>query len=377
MVAAAGVVVAQAAAAGCRVDYTTTSRRTSFTANGTATFGFDASGRPVAPASFALNGVTCTGAIDPTAAPAQSTPTQPPAAYPNPGPINGDTGAHDPTVVKRPDGTYLIAATGNGIALKTSTNRTTWRNAGAVWPNGASWTTTYTNGSRNLWAPDLSFHNGRYFLYYSASSFGSSRSAIFLATSATGAAGSWTHEGLIIETTTTSGFNAIDPNLVIDAQGQWWLSFGSFWSGLKLIRLENGTGRRSPTDTAIRSLATRPSSVSGAIEAPVIYRRGGFYYLFASFDFCCRGAQSTYRIMVGRSASVTGPYVDRAGVAMTSGGGTQVLARHGNIIGPGHQAVLADSDGDVLFYHYYTSGGAALLGINRMGWDTAGWPFVY
>jgi arabinan endo-1,5-alpha-L-arabinosidase len=305
------------------------------------------------------------------------TPTAPPAGYPNPGRVTGDTGVHDPAVVRRPDGTYLLAATGNGIALKTSTDRVGWRNAGSVWPNGANWTTPYTNGSRNLWAPDLSYRDGRYHLYYSASTFGSSRSAIFLATSDSGAAGSWRHEGLIIETTASSGYNAIDPNLIVDAQGQWWLSFGSFWSGLKLIRLENGTGRRSATDTAVRALATRPATVAGAIEAPFAYRRGGFYYLFASFDLCCRGARSTYRIMVGRSASVTGPYVDRAGTPMTSGGGTQLLATHGSVIGPGHPAVLGDTDGDLLFYHYYTAGGAALLGINRLGWDSAGWPFVY
>ena len=95
----------------------------------------------------------------------------------------------------------------------------------------------------------------------------------------------------------------------------------------------------------------------GAIEAPTIHRRGGYYYLFASFDFCCRGAASTYRIMVGRSTSVTGPYVDRNGTAMTAGGGTEVLAGHGSVHGPGHQAVLTDTDGDVLFYHYYADNG--------------------
>jgi arabinan endo-1,5-alpha-L-arabinosidase len=81
--------------------------------------------------------------------------------------------------------------------------------------------------------------------------------------------------------------------------------------------------------------------------------------------------------MVGRSTSVTGPYTDRNGVALTSGGGTQVLAAHGSIIGPGHQAVINDNGQDRMFYHYYTSSGASFLGINSIGWDSAGWPFVF
>ncbi|GID93035.1 arabinan endo-1,5-alpha-L-arabinosidase [Amorphoplanes digitatis] len=303
---------------------------------------------------------------------AAATPTVPPAAYPNPGVITGDTGAHDPSIVKTPAGGYLAAYTGDNLLLKTSSDRTAFRNAGAVFPGGASWTTPYTGGSRNLWAPDISYRNGRYYLYYSASTFGSNHSAIFLATSTTGASGSWTNQGLVIETNTSDNYNAIDPNLVVDAQGRWFLSFGSFWSGIKLIALNPSTGKRS--DSTVRAIAGRNG---GAIEAPYIFRHGSYYYLWVSFDYCCRGASSTYRVMVGRSTSVTGPYVDRNGTAMTAGGGTQMLASHGAVHGPGHQAVLADTDSDVLVYHYYANSGAAYLGINLIGYDTAGWPFVY
>ncbi|MCW6009257.1 arabinan endo-1,5-alpha-L-arabinosidase [Micromonospora sp. CPCC 205371] len=299
------------------------------------------------------------------------------ADYPNPGRVTGATGVHDPSVVRAPNGTYLLVHTGNNLAIKTSTDRIAWRNAGAVWPGGAPWTTAYTGGSANLWAPDISHHNGQYYLYYSASTFGSQRSAIFLATSPTGAAGTWSHRGLVIESSSSVNYNAIDPHLTVDAGGQWWLSFGSFWSGIKLIRIDPATGLRSASDTAVRALATRPSSASGAVEAPVIYRRGGWYYLFTSFDFCCRGASSTYRVMVGRSTSVTGPYVDRSGRALTAGGGTEVLAGHGSVHGPGHQAVLPDTDSDVLFYHYYTDSGAARLGINLLGWDPDAWPYIH
>jgi arabinan endo-1,5-alpha-L-arabinosidase len=303
---------------------------------------------------------------------AAATPTVPPAAYPNPGVVTGDTGTHDPSMVKTPAGGYLAAYTGDNVQLKTSPDRTAFRNAGAVFPGGASWTTAYTGGSRNLWAPDLSYRNGRYYLYYSASTFGSNHSAIFLATSTTGASGSWTNQGLVIESRTSDTFNAIDPNLIVDAQGRWFLSFGSFWSGIKQITLDPATGKRS--GTSLWAIAGRNG---GAIEAPTIFRHGNYYYLWVSFDLCCRGASSTYRIMVGRSVSVTGPFVDRNGTAMTAGGGTQVLASHGSIHGPGHQAVLADTDSDVLVYHYYANSGASYLGINLIGYDQAGWPFAY
>ena len=294
------------------------------------------------------------------------------AAYPNPGVVTGDTATHDPSIVKTAAGGYLLAQTGDNIPLKTSADRTAFRSAGTVFPNGAPWTTPYTAGSRSLWAPDISFHNGKYYLYYSASTFGSNHSAIFLATSTTGAAGSWTNQGLIIESATSDNFNAIDPNLLVDAAGQWSLTFGSFWSGIKQITLNAGTGKRS--GSTLRSVAGRGG---GAIEAPFVFKHGSYYYLWVSFDLCCKGAASTYRIMVGRSTSPAGPFVDRGGVAMTSGGGTQILAGHGSIHGPGHQAVIADSDADVLVYHYYADSGASYLGINLLGYDSAGWPYVY
>jgi len=291
----------------------------------------------------------------------------------NPGYVAGDTFIHDPTVVKTPGSTYIAAFTANGIGLKTSTDRTNWRDIGAAFPNGASWTTSYTNGNKNLWAPDISYHNGQYYLYYSASSFGSSKSAIFLATSKTGLSGSWTNQGIVVEFSSNSGYNAIDGNLIIDPNGKWWLTFGSFWSGIELISLSSSTGKRNGGD--IWSLAARPDN-GGAVEAPHIVRRGSYYYLWVSFDRCCQGASSTYRIMVGRSKNLKGPYLDKNGKDMMSGGGTQMMSSHGSIHGPGHNAIFADGDGDVLVYHYYKDNGVAQLGINLVKYVN-GWPVIY
>ncbi len=306
-----------------------------------------------------------------------ASPTAAVQGYPDPLPLGGDIDlVHDPAMIRAADGTYLLYSTGRNLAIRTSEDRTTFTEAGPVWPDGAPWTEKFTSPEdpTSLWAPDISYHDGQFSLYYSASSFGSRNSAIFLATSRTGLSGSWENRGKVWQTTDADDHNAIDPNLVVDDKG-WWLSFGSFWSGLKMIRIDPGTGKQAPEDTTLYPLASRLGSADGAIEAPYIVRRDGYYYLFAAFDACCRGVDSTYRTMVGRSRSVTGPYVDREGTTMLDGGGTEVMASHGDILGPGHPAVLHDGSDWVLIYHYYDelNQGAARLAMNTLDW-VDGWP---
>ncbi len=162
----------------------------------------------------------------------------------------------------------------------------------------------------------------------------------------------------------------------MDRSGRWWLSFGSFWGGIQTIEIDPATGKRLLKNNTRYSLARR--TASPAIEAAYIYLHGEYYYLFVSFDQCCQGLRSTYHIAVGRSSSVTGPYYDRAGVAMSEGGGTIVLSTHGNVIGPGGQTVMHDTDGDFLVYHYYdgNNSGRPRLGMNRIIWDSGGWPGI-
>ncbi|MEB3368925.1 arabinan endo-1,5-alpha-L-arabinosidase [Saccharopolyspora mangrovi] len=297
------------------------------------------------------------------------------ADYPMPGVVTGDLAAHDPSLLKSGAG-YLLYSTHDRIEMRSSGDRTQFDRAGSAFTSVLAWVYDY-NADGDVWAPDTSFHAGQYWMYYSASGFGSNHSAIGLATSPTGEPGSWQDQGIVHATTTADDHNAIDPNLLVDSQGRWWLSFGSFWTGIRLIQLDPATGMRHPTDQVVHRLATRQQDPQHAVEAPAIVERDGMYYLFVSFDRCCQGAQSTYRIMVGRSAEPTGPYLDAAGTPMTEGGGTEVLASHANIIGPGGQSVLADSDGDLLVYHYYdaNAGGAHRLGINLLGWEQ-GWPRV-
>lgn len=297
------------------------------------------------------------------------------ADYPMPGRVTGDVAAHDPSMVRR-GSDYLLTSTHGGIETRTSTDRTHFERNGSAFGTVPEWVHEY-NSSGDVWAPDISFHAGRYWMYYSASSFGSNHSAIGLATSTSGDPGTWQDEGIVYSTDSGDDHNAIDPNLLVDDSGRWWLSFGSFWSGIRMIRLDPDTGKRHGADGTLHHLANGPAG-SHAVEAPAIVRHGGHYYLFVSFGQCCQGTDSTYRVMVGRATSPTGPYTDRSGTPMLENGGTEVLGSHDNVIGPGGQSVLEDGSDDLLVYHYYDADqqGATRLGINTLEWDEQGWPRV-
>ncbi|EFE69697.1 secreted arabinase [Streptomyces viridosporus ATCC 14672] len=298
------------------------------------------------------------------------------SAYPDPGRVTGSVVTHDPSMVRTSSGQYLLYATGGGIGNKTSTDRTAFSAGADAFSSRPSWWRTYS-AVPEAWAPDISYQGGKYLMYYSVSSFGSNTSAIGLATSTTGQPGSWTDQGTVHTSTSSSDYNAIDPNLFVDDDGKWWLSFGSWWTGIKMIQINPSTGKQLSSNTTRYSLASRPTGTK-AVEAPFIVKRGGSYYLFASYDTCCAGTGSTYKVKVGRATAVTGPYRDRNGVAMMSNGGTPVLESHGSVIGPGGQSILKDVDGDLIVYHYYdgNDGGTPKLGINLLDWSS-GWPVAH
>jgi arabinan endo-1,5-alpha-L-arabinosidase len=285
----------------------------------------------------------------------------------------GDVAAHDPSMVQA-GGRFLVFSTHKGVETRESTDQQHWTLLGSAFPQGVPWVALYSGDPKEIWAPDVSYHGGQYWMYFAASSFGSNTSAIGLATSPTGLPGSWTDRGRVVESAPEDAYNAIDPNLLVDGSGRWWLSFGSFWSGVQLIELDPTTGKRL-SGSELTNIASRPDQKDGAIEAPALVRHAGYYYLFASFDYCCRGVDSTYRIMVGRSAEVTGPYLDREGHPMTSGGGSPVLTTSGNRIGPGGQSVYSGPGGDILVFHWYdgSQGGAVHLGLAPVRW-MGGWP---
>ncbi|MCY3019929.1 MAG: arabinan endo-1,5-alpha-L-arabinosidase [Planctomycetota bacterium] len=259
---------------------------------------------------------------------------------------------HDPHIIAA-DGFFYIFSTGKGIPIRRSRDLRTWEQVGTVFSETPAWAKEHVPDAKNIWASDVTFFGDRYHLYYSVSTFGKNRSCIGLATNVTldraNPKYQWKDEGLVIETRVGDPWNSIDACPVLDREGQPWLAVGSFWSGIKLLRLDPKTGKRA--DEELIPLAARPAP--GAIEAPYIIWRDGFYYLFVSFDLCAKGADSTYRIMVGRSKLIQGPYQDREGREMKHGGGTQVLAGEGTVRGPGHNSILHLGDRHWLVCHYY------------------------
>lgn len=298
--------------------------------------------------------------------------------------IAGDVSpVHDPAIIKQGGTWYLFSTSqeheGRGlIHVRISKDLATWTRADPVFATMPAWAREAVPGTRGVWAPDISKTGGEYRLYYSISTFGKNRSAIGLVTTPSLEKPVWTDKGAVVRSDSRNDFNAIDPNVFDDADGRQWMAFGSFWTGIKLIRLDPVTGMRSGEDGKIYSLARRPSP--GAVEAPFVIRRGDYYYLFVSFDFCCRGAKSTYFTVVGRSSSPTGPYKDREGKDMMDGGGFPVLHasldQSGRFAGPGHPAILAEGDRHLIVYHAYDvkKGGAPTLRVQPLGWTEDGWP---
>jgi arabinan endo-1,5-alpha-L-arabinosidase len=362
------------------------------------------------------------------------------AAYPAPMTVTG-TGiyVHDPYMLQDPSThIYWLYGTHQTIAYSTDLSTFTYTTAsstygactqaeGNYWliddnhcpiigPDFASWTGLQTppsdNGGKNIdvWAPSLLNANGTFYQYYAIPYEPSTgaEAVIGLATS-NSPSGPWTDEGYVVTswTATTSpvpspnpwGFysgttwNAIDPAPFEDATGNWWLVYGSFSDGIRVLQLQTpstatsnatiGTPVSSNTSTWTK-VAYRSTGEEGPFIYPWVFNGTQYYYYFAPIDVCCNGISSTYREIVGRSTSPNGPFVDRGGVALTSGGGTILISSHNNIYGPGGASVFTDTGSNgsealpTIVYHYYdgNNNGTPTLGINRLGFTSDGWPYI-
>ncbi|MBC8094568.1 MAG: arabinan endo-1,5-alpha-L-arabinosidase, partial [Akkermansiaceae bacterium] len=229
-------------------------------------------------------------------------------------PLNGSLNIHDPSTMIKHGSRYYLFGTGNNIASKSSADKITWSAGPTVFSNATrpSWITNAVPGfTGSFWAPDIIYLNGLYHLYYSVSTFGSQVSGIGLVTNPTLDPSDpnylWTDQGPVIQSNGGVNYNAIDPGVMLASDGRLWMTFGSFWTGIKMIELDPATGKRITPTSTVHALATHPPTT--AIEAPCLVQHSNYFYLFVNWDSCCSDIDSTYNIRVGRSTVVTGPYL--------------------------------------------------------------------
>lgn len=281
-----------------------------------------------------------------------------------------------------PQGEY----TGSLLLRCGDATNTSFTVCGQVFPHGLRdipWYAQYAPTATNIWAPDVSYWGGKCLLYYAVSEFGKQNSVIGLATSPSLDPSSpgygWTDHGPVLSTNGTQGYNAIDASVVADAAtGAPYMVFGSFWRGIQLVRLNASTGLVDPS-FPLTTLAQREGT--DAIEGSFMVHRARYYYLFVSWNACCRGAASTYEVRMGRSPSLEGPFLDEAGMSMMSGGGTHLLgfpASYGWAAAGGQSLLRETVDAPVsaVIVHAYDGvSGDPYANIVGLAWDgVTGWP---
>ncbi|MEI9946124.1 MAG: arabinan endo-1,5-alpha-L-arabinosidase [Chitinophagaceae bacterium] len=302
-----------------------------------------------------------------------------------------ETGAHDPVMIKQKD-TYYLFITGNGIQQYSSKDMKNWRKEKQVFDKTPDWVTKALPNFRggSMWAPDISFHNGKYYLYYAVSAFGKNTSCIGLVVNKTLDSASadykWEDMGKVIQSVPGRDlWNAIDANLIMDENDIPWLAFGSFWEGMKLVKLNNDLASVAQPEQWF-TIAKRPrnfgtpdsSAGNAAIEGPFIFKKDKYYYLFVSWDYCCRGERSDYKVVVGRSEKVMGPYLDKNGVSLAENGGTLVVqGDNKEWFGAGHNSAYTFDGKDYIIYHGYDAKdrGRSKLIIDELKWEE-GWPVL-
>ena len=303
----------------------------------------------------------------------------------------GTLNSHDPSIIKDGDWYYNITtdvkvggSPKGGIPIRKSKDLVNWEWVGKVFDKVPEEARKWTR-ARILWAPDVIKIGDTFYLYYAASRFGTNQSYIGLATSKS-MEGPWEHKGEVIKSTSSSLWNAIDPNPVLDTEGNLYMSFGSFFGGIFIVELDKTTGKlKEGSEPSL--IATRSNSVASAIEGPYIIYNTEYkkFYLFVSYD----SLSKDYNVRVGRSDKITGPYVDFNGNEMTNTelppndvgtkvmGGYKFGSKDGWVM-PGHNSVLKDGEDYFIVHHARGDKDTnwPYLHVRRILWSDDGWPVV-
>ena len=322
---------------------------------------------------------------------------------------------HDPEIIKQ-DGVYYLFPTGGNIS--SSQDLIHWKFEYNVFDKAPDWVTPDVVGQTSLGlnaapaapaaktpagttpsatarrggrigAPDVQLVNGTYYLFYNVTSFAKNTSAIGVATNKTLNPASpdfkWVDHGMVVQSIPNRDmWNAIDANLVMDGN-QGWLVFGSFWGGIKMVKLAPDLLSVAKPEVWC-TLACQPRNFAlddtdpgdGTIEGAFIYKHFQYYYLFVSLDYCCRGMNSDYSVAVGRSRNIEGPYVDREGKLLSRGGGTAVAKGNDRWAGVGHNSAYTMNGKSIIVMHGYDKkdNGRSKLIIRELKWDRGDWPSI-
>ncbi len=299
---------------------------------------------------------------------------------------------HDPSLIRQGSTWYAFTTdviglpAGNYLPIRCSQDKIDWTACGSIFPNAMpAWVVARVPGIIGLWAPDVSWFNGLYHVYYAGSTLGSHVSVIGLVTNttldSTDPAYKWVDQGEVIASRHGDDFNAIDPNIFIDADNSVWLTYGSYWTGIKQRQIDPATGKLFLGNATRYNLATRPGVYANPIEGASLIRHGSYYYLFVSVDFCCNQdvATDNYKEAVGRSTSAHGPFTDEAGTSMMSGGGTVLLQSNTEWSGTGGGTAYIDPDSgeSLLVFHalHLPENGAMYMWIKNLTWSN-NWPSI-
>ncbi|WP_111643104.1 family 43 glycosylhydrolase [Marinimicrobium alkaliphilum] len=280
--------------------------------------------------------------------------------------LTGITNSHDPSTLVRDGNTYFHFTTGDGIWYSTSSDLVQWGNPGTVFPVGTwpSWINDAVPGFEgHFWAPDAIQMGDYYYVYYSVSTFGSSRSAIGVVRTPSLENPSWQDMGMVVQSHGGSNeINAIDPAVFRDHDGRVYFSYGSWFGGLGVAEVNQSNGMLAEPVTHIYG------GGHDSIEAPYITRNGDYYYLFFTRGRCCLGVDSEYEIQVARSTSVYGPYTGERNLFPNE---------VGNRKGPGHVGILKQDGCNYVSTHYYdlNDNGNSKLDIQMMNFVN-GWPTI-
>lgn len=278
----------------------------------------------------------------------------------------------DPSVIKAADGYYYLYATEDthNVPIYRSKDLVTWRYSGTAFTDATRPMDIVPNGG--IWAPDINYINGKYVLYYSKSEWGKTwECGIGVAVSDRPNGGF--HDAHKLFISSEIGIeNCIDPFFIED-DGHNYLFWGSFHDiyGVEL----------SADGLSIKEGATPQKIAGGLIEATMIVKHNGFYYLIGSAGSCCEGAKSTYRLVMTRSRNLFGPYVDRNGLSAVGDNFSPLLNASPYVYGPGHCSEFVEDDAGqtwVLYHGFQADNVDAgrVTYLDRVRWGADGWPTI-